>query len=156
MSAAVRDPAPAGHGAFVQSLSYPFRRIAGIKLMHSKFIVRDRQSVWAGSTNMTDDAFTLMENNVVEIDSAALANYYSEDFEQLWEKENFENTGDIRTMPVPLTFSGEAATARVMFSPGTGSVIDSEIASRCARQTSCPICSLLMTWHTYLRAQAIC
>src|SRR5437773_5197318 len=71
--AAGQDPAPAGTGAFVQSLGYPWRRIAGMKLMHSKFILRDGQSVWTGSTNMTDDAFTLMENNIVEIDSPALA-----------------------------------------------------------------------------------
>src|SRR3954447_16956315 len=67
--AAGQDPAPAGTSAFVQSLGYPWRRIAGMKLMHSKFIVRDHQSVWTGSTNMTDDAFSLMENNVVVIDS---------------------------------------------------------------------------------------
>ena len=63
--AAGQDPAPAGTGAFVQSLGYPWRRIAGMKLMHSKFILRDRQSIWTGSTNMTDDAFTLMENNIL-------------------------------------------------------------------------------------------
>jgi hypothetical protein len=44
---------------------------------------------------MTDEAFTLMENNILEIDSFALANYYAEDFEQIWEKENFDNTGEI-------------------------------------------------------------
>src|SRR3954451_17601274 len=71
-----QDPAPAGTSAFVQSLGYPWRRIAGMKLMHSKFIVRDRESVWTGSTNMTNDAFTLMENNVVSIDSAPLASSY--------------------------------------------------------------------------------
>src|SRR5205809_5205122 len=116
--AAGQDPAPAGTSAFVQSLGYPWRRIAGMKLMHSKFIVRDRASIWTGSTNMTDDAFTLMENNVVAIDSPALASYYAEDFEQLWEKENFENTGNIHTVPVPLTFSDQPAEPRVLFSPG--------------------------------------
>src|SRR5437762_5533451 len=105
--AAGQDPAPAGTSAFVQSLGYPSRRIAGMKLMHSKFIVRDRESVWTGSTNMTDDAFTLMENNILEIDSPALAAFYSQDFEQLWEKENFENTGQIQTDPVTLTFAGQ-------------------------------------------------
>src|SRR3954467_3501162 len=74
--AAGQDPAPSGTGAFVQSLGYPWRRIAGMKLMHSKFILRDGQSVWTGSANMTDDAFALMENNIVEIDSQTLANYY--------------------------------------------------------------------------------
>src|SRR5436305_3834310 len=143
--AAGQDPAPAGTGAFIQSLGYPWRRIAGMKLMHSKFIVRDRQSVWTGSTNMTDDAFTLMENNILEIDSPALASSYAQDFEQLWEKENFEHTGNIRTAPVPLTFSGQPATARVMFSPGCGLEIDTEVARRVrAAQRRVRICSLLI------------
>ena len=149
--AAGQDPAPAGTSAFVQSLGYPWRRIAGMKLMHSKFIVRDRQSVWTGSTNMTDDAFTLMENNVVEIDSASLAAYYAEDFEQLWEKENFENTGRIHTEPVSLTFGEPSATARVMFSPGCGLEIDTEIAHRVrAAQRRVRICSLLINSGTLI------
>ena len=82
--------------------------------MHSKFILRDGQSVWTGSTNLTDDAFTLMENNVVEIDSSALGAYYAQEFEQLWEKENFDNTGRIDTVPVPVSFAGQTAEARVM------------------------------------------
>ena len=48
--AAGQDPAPAGTSAFVQSLGYPWRRIAGMKLMHSKFIIRDHEAVWTGST----------------------------------------------------------------------------------------------------------
>jgi phosphatidylserine/phosphatidylglycerophosphate/cardiolipin synthase-like enzyme len=149
--AAGQDPAPAGTSAFVQSLGYPWRRIAGMKLMHSKFIVRDRESVWTGSTNMTDDAFTLMENNVVAIDAAPLAAYYAEDFEQLWEKENFENTGKIRTEPVPLTFGDQPATVRVMFSPGCGLEIDTEIARRVrAAQRRVRICSLLINSGTLI------
>ncbi|HEY2138860.1 MAG TPA: phosphatidylserine/phosphatidylglycerophosphate/cardiolipin synthase family protein [Chthoniobacterales bacterium] len=149
--AAGQDPAPAGTSAFVQSLGYPSRRIAGMKLMHSKFIVRDRRSVWTGSTNMTDDAFTLMENNIVEIDSPALASSYSEDFDELWEKENFENTGKIKTAPVPLTFSGQPATARVLFSPGCGLEIDAEIARRVrAAQRRVRICSLLINSGTLI------
>src|SRR5947207_4916461 len=128
--AAGQDPAPAGTGAFVQSLGYPWRRIAGMKLMHSKFILRDGQTVWTGSANMTDDAFTLMENNVVEIDSQALANYYVEDFEQLWEKQNFENTGKIHTQPVPVSFGGQPGEVHVTFSPGCGRQLDSAIATR--------------------------
>ena len=117
-AAAGQDPAPSGTGAFIQSLGYPWHRIAGMKLMHSKFILRDGQSVWTGSTNLTDDGFVSMENNVVEMDSLPLANYYAEDFEQLWEKENFENTGEIHTQPEPVTFAGQSAEVRVMFSPG--------------------------------------
>src|SRR5438105_9025238 len=149
--AAGQDPAPTGTSAFIESLGYPWRRIAGMKLMHSKFIVRDRQSVWTGSTNMTDDAFTLMENNVIQIDSAPLAAYYAQDFEQLWEKENYENTGKIHTEPVALTFGEQPATARVMFSPGCGLEIDSEIARRVrAAQRRVRICSLLINSGTLI------
>ncbi len=138
--AAGQDPAPAGTGAFVQSLGYPWRRIAGMKLMHSKFVVRDG-----------DDAFTLMENNIVEIDSQPLASYYAQNFEQLWEKQNFEHTGDIHTEPVPLTFSNQSANARVMFSPGCGLEIDSEIARRVrAAQRRVRICSLLINSGTLI------
>src|SRR6476659_9018735 len=149
--AAGQDPAPAGTGAFVQSLGYPWRRIAGMKLMHSKFVVRDGQAVWTGSANMTDDGFTLMENNIVEINSQALASYYAQNFEELWEKENFEHTGDIHTEPVPLTFSDQAAKARVMFSPGCGLEIDSEIARRVrAAERRVRICSLLVNSGTLI------
>jgi phosphatidylserine/phosphatidylglycerophosphate/cardiolipin synthase-like enzyme len=149
--AAGQDPAPAGTSAFVQSLGHPWRRIAGMKLMHSKFIIRDRESVWTGSTNFTGDAFTFMENNVVAIDSAPLAAYYATDFEQLWEKENFENTGKIRTAPIALTFAGQPATAHVMFSPGCGLEIDTEIARRVrAAQRRVRICSLLINSGTLI------
>ena len=149
--AAGQDPAPAGTGAFVQSLGYPWRRIAGMKLMHSKYIVRDRESVWTGSTNMTDDAFTIMENNIVEINSQALASYYVQNFQELWEKENFEQTGDIHTKAVPLTFSNQSANARVMFSPGCGLEIDSEIARHArAAQRRVRICSLLINSGTLI------
>jgi phosphatidylserine/phosphatidylglycerophosphate/cardiolipin synthase-like enzyme len=149
--AAGQDPAPAGTGVFVQSLAYPWRRIAGMKLMHSKYVVRDRQSVWTGSTNMTDDGFTLEENNIVEIDSPALASYYAQNFEELWEKENFEHTGGIQSEPVGLTFSNRSANARVMFSPGCGLEIDSEIARRArAAQRRVRICSLLINSGTLI------
>jgi len=149
--AAGQDPAPAGTGAFVQSLGYPWRRIAGMKLMHSKFVVRDGQAVWTGSANMTDDAFTSMENNIVEIDSPPLASYYAQNFVQLWEKQNFEHTGDIHTESVQLTFSNQSANARVMFSPGCGLEIDSEIARRVqAAQRRVRICSLLINSGTLI------
>jgi phosphatidylserine/phosphatidylglycerophosphate/cardiolipin synthase-like enzyme len=100
---------------------------------------------------MTDDAFTLMENNILEIDSSDLANYYAQDFEQIWEKENFDNTGEIRTVPVSLAFSSQPAEARVMFSPGCGLAIDSEIAGRVrAAKRRVRICSLLINSGTLI------
>ena len=149
--AAGQDPAPSGTSAFIQSLGYPWRRIAGRKLMHNKFLVRDGQSIWTGSTNLTDDAFTLMENNVLAIDSPALAGYYLQDFEQLWEKENFEDTGRIMTQSAELTYLNRSVKARVMFSPGWGLEIDTEIARlvRAARRRV-RICSLLINSGTLI------
>jgi phosphatidylserine/phosphatidylglycerophosphate/cardiolipin synthase-like enzyme len=149
--AAGQDPAPAGTSAFIQSLGYPWRRIAGMKLMHSKFIVRDRQSIWTGSLNMTDDAFTLMENNIVTVDSPMIAESYETDFAELWEKENFEHTGNIRTEPVSLSFANQPVQARVMFSPGCGFEIDAEIARRVrSAQRRVRICSLLINSGTLI------
>ncbi|HJT46450.1 MAG TPA: phosphatidylserine/phosphatidylglycerophosphate/cardiolipin synthase family protein [Chthoniobacterales bacterium] len=149
--AAGQDPAPAGTSSFVESLGYPWRRIAGMKLMHNKFVIRDAESVWTGSTNLTDDAFTLMENNIVTIDSRPLAEYYGEEFEQLWRAQNFENTGNIRTGPVPIVYSGDSGEARVVFSPGFGNEIDSEIARRVREaKRRVRICSLLINSGTLI------
>ena len=148
-----QDPAPPGTSAFVQALGFPWRRIGGMKLMHDKFIVRDGTAIWSGSLNLTDDAFTLMENNVVTLESRALAGSYEEDFEQIWEKGNFENTGHIKTAATTLEFGGQPATVLVMFSPGCGLEIDAEIARRVhdARRRV-RICSLLINSGTFIGA----
>ena len=149
--AAGQDPAPAGTNAFVRSLGYPWRQIAGMKLMHNKFVVRDGESIWTGSTNLTDDAFTLMENNIVTIQSEPMADYYAEEFEQLWQAQNFENTGNIRTAAAPITFGNQNGTAWVMFSPGRCHDIDAEIARRVREsKRRVRICSLLINSGTLI------
>jgi phosphatidylserine/phosphatidylglycerophosphate/cardiolipin synthase-like enzyme len=148
-----QDPAPPGTSAFVQALGFPWRRIGGMKLMHNKFIVRDSAAIWTGSLNVTDDAFTLMENNVVTLESPALAAFYEEDFEQIWQKENFENTGHIKTAATTLEFGGQPATVLVMFSPGCGLEIDAEIARRVrGARRRVRICSLLINSGTLIGA----
>lgn len=148
-----QDPAPPGTGEMVQGLGFPWRRIAGQKLMHHKFIVRDNRAVWTGSTNLTDDAFTIMENNILEIESLELAAFYAQDFAQLWEKANFENTGAIKTKPVVLCFADKPASAQVFFSPGGGVAIDTAIADRVrAAQRRVRICSLLINSGTLIGA----
>jgi phosphatidylserine/phosphatidylglycerophosphate/cardiolipin synthase-like enzyme len=151
--AAGQDPAPPGTSAFVQSLGYPWRRIAGMKLMHHKFIIRDDSAVWTGSLNLTDDAFTLMENNVIEINCVPVARWYGNDFAQLWEQQNFENTGAIATTPVPLIFGSAPASVRAMFSPGCGLAIDTEVARRVREaKHRVRICSLLINSGTLINA----
>jgi phosphatidylserine/phosphatidylglycerophosphate/cardiolipin synthase-like enzyme len=148
-----QDPAPPGTSAFVQALGFPWRRIGGMKLMHDKFIIRDGTAIWSGSLNLTDDAFTLMENNVITLESRALAAFYEEDFEQIWRKGNFENTGHIKTAATTLEYAGESATVLVMFSPGCGLEIDAEIARRVGRaQRRVRICSLLINSGTLIGA----
>lgn len=49
------------------------KAIAGSSLMHNKYIIRDGSSVWMGSANFTDDAWTLQENNIVQVASKELA-----------------------------------------------------------------------------------
>jgi phosphatidylserine/phosphatidylglycerophosphate/cardiolipin synthase-like enzyme len=55
-------------------------------LMHHKYIVRDAESVWTGSTNWTDDAFSREENVLMTIDAPAIADAYTKNFERLWAK----------------------------------------------------------------------
>jgi hypothetical protein len=151
--AAGQDPAPPGTSAFVQSLGYPWKRIAGTKLMHHKFVLRDREAIWTGSLNLTDDAFTLMENNVVLVRSAQLGSAYAKDFDELWRKENFENTGTTGSGNVPLIFDGRPASVRVMFSPGCGLTIDKEIAQRVLNaRRRVRICSLLVNSGSLISA----
>ena len=91
------DPAPPGTADFVHRIGdkVQSKRITGgdpnmPKLMHHKYILRDGKTptaaVWTGSTNFTDDSWSLQENNIVRIDSAELCAYYETDFSELWEK----------------------------------------------------------------------
>jgi len=151
------DPAPPGTGAFVQSLGYPFRRISGVKLMHNKYLVRDADllsaAVWTGSTNLTDDSWTLQENNTLVLRSPQLAGYYARDFADLWRAEQIENTGDFDTAPATLRYRGAAAAVHVLFSPGRGPEIDFDVAQRVMHaRRRVRICSMLLNSGALLDA----
>lgn len=151
------DPAPGGTGGFVQSLGYTFRRIGGPKLMHHKYIVRDAgepgAAVWTGSTNWTDDAWSLQENNIVVIGSPDLAAAYARDFADLWRERENDGTGEFDVPPVPLRYAGVPLTARLYFSPGRGPAIDEAVAARVANaRHRVRICSMLLNSGTLLNA----
>jgi len=102
----------------IDGLDVPTRAIHGDgTLMHHKYVIRDGQSVWTGSMNWTDDAFSLEENVILRIDSPDLAQAYSKDFEQLWEKERVERTGGDGP---PVTVGG--VTIQPAFSPKASSL----------------------------------
>src|ERR1700742_399251 len=54
-------------------------------LMHHKYVVRDGEAVWTGSTNWTTDSWTLQENVVLTAHSAKLAGAFADNFHELWD-----------------------------------------------------------------------
>jgi phosphatidylserine/phosphatidylglycerophosphate/cardiolipin synthase-like enzyme len=151
------DPAPGGTGGFVRSLGYTFRRIGGPKLMHHKYLVRDAglptAAVWTGSTNWTDDAWSLQENNIVLLGSPEVAAAYARDFADLWREGQNDGTGAFDVPPIALRHAGEPLTARILFSPGRGAEIDEAVAACVANaQRRVRICSMLLNSGTLLNA----
>ncbi len=84
--------------------------------MHHKYVVRDRDAVWSGSTNWTDDSWTREENVIVVVESTGIAIRFQEDFAQLWKK---RTVGD--------------AEVRTWFSPKRGEKLAHRIADLIGR-----------------------
>jgi phosphatidylserine/phosphatidylglycerophosphate/cardiolipin synthase-like enzyme len=82
-------------------------------LMHHKYIVRDGASVWTGSTNWTDDAFTREENAMLSADSSELAAVYTANFEEIWRRGKVERSGAVG----PDVSLAHGVRARPYFSP---------------------------------------
>jgi phosphatidylserine/phosphatidylglycerophosphate/cardiolipin synthase-like enzyme len=105
----------------MEALPFPTAAIPGVPdLMHHKYVIRDAAAVWTGSTNWTADSWTLEENVVVTVDSAAVAARYGSDFEQLWTTRQVARSGRVDT----------AATdgIRAWFCPGRGDKLAHRIA----------------------------
>ena len=130
------DPAPPGSEQFLQEAfagtAVQYKGITDrnpmhpeAKLMHSKYLVRDGGTVWTGSVNLTQDAWTFQENNFVVADSPSLATYYETDFRELWDSGDIQSSGqnDLGSVQV-----GES-TIDVAFSPGEGPTIDAHAAN---------------------------
>ncbi len=56
-------------------------------LMHNKFLVFDGETVWTGSTNLTENGNFRNNNNTLVINSPELANIYEREFQEMWEGE---------------------------------------------------------------------
>jgi len=109
----------------IEALPVPTRGVAGIPdLMHHKFVVRDGDAVWTGSTNWTDDSWSRQENVIVTIRSPEIAYAYTLAFEQLWERGEVVHTGNVD--PRPEEVSG--ARVRAWFCPEHGEALSHRVA----------------------------
>src|SRR5688500_7133299 len=79
-------PPPKTAPELLEALPIPTRAIAGVPdLMHHKYVIRDRETVWTGSMNWTQDSWSRQENAIAIVDSRELAHAYGLNFDQLWE-----------------------------------------------------------------------
>jgi phosphatidylserine/phosphatidylglycerophosphate/cardiolipin synthase-like enzyme len=84
-------------------------------LMHHKFVVIDRVEVWTGSMNMTLNGAYRNENNLVRIRSAANAENYTREFEEMFVEDRF-GALSLHDTPHP-TFNLDGIMIEVYFSP---------------------------------------
>jgi phosphatidylserine/phosphatidylglycerophosphate/cardiolipin synthase-like enzyme len=150
------DPAPPGTAQFIQTAfgstpvrANPITAPAG-QLMHSKYIVVDTESVWTGSTNFTDDAWTLQENNVLTCTVPAVAKGYARDFDQLWTAGTIAGTG--------MADAGTVTDGDVRigwdFSPADGTAIDRYLTAKAAAAQRITLATMVLTSHPLLAALA--
>jgi phosphatidylserine/phosphatidylglycerophosphate/cardiolipin synthase-like enzyme len=58
-------------------------------LMHNKFWIFDGQITWTGSTNITVNGTLNNNNNVIVVESPALAAIYEREFQEMWTGDEF-------------------------------------------------------------------
>ena len=93
-------PPPEPDGELIASLEVPVRAVAGVPdLMHHKYVVRDGESVWTGSTNWTEDSWSRQENVIVLAESRELAARFTENFDELWDTGVVERSGFVAPRP---------------------------------------------------------
>jgi phosphatidylserine/phosphatidylglycerophosphate/cardiolipin synthase-like enzyme len=123
-------PPPRGEPSVIDSLDVPTRGIGGVPdLMHHKFVIRDGETVWTGSTNWTDDSWSREENVIAIVDSEEVAQAYTTDFEQLWTTEDVAQSGFVEPNPIRV---GQIRV-RTWFTPGHGEALATRLAHRIAR-----------------------
>jgi phosphatidylserine/phosphatidylglycerophosphate/cardiolipin synthase-like enzyme len=135
-------PPPEPDVQLIAALEVPARAIAGVPdLMHHKFVVRDGATVWTGSTNWTDDSWSVQENVVVTVASPELAHAFTLNFEELWRDGNVEQSGFVE--PRPLVVDG--VRVRPWFTPGFADALTSRIAKKIGHAEKVRVCSPVIT-----------
>jgi phosphatidylserine/phosphatidylglycerophosphate/cardiolipin synthase-like enzyme len=147
-------PPPEPDVQLIASLGVPAKAVAGVPdLMHHKYVVRDGEAVWSGSTNWTDDSWSRQENVVVTVASAAVAHAFSLDFDGLWADGDVERSGFVEPRPVEV----DGARVRPWFTPGFADALTHRIAKKIGHAQRVRICSPVITSAPVLAtlAQAI-
>jgi phosphatidylserine/phosphatidylglycerophosphate/cardiolipin synthase-like enzyme len=107
-----------GHGQFamLEKAGIQVKDDARGALMHNKFWIFDGQTVWTGSTNITVNGIFKNNNNVIVMESPALAAIYEREFSEMWEGGEFgprststlgEQETTIDGTPVRILFAAE-------------------------------------------------
>ena len=123
-------PPPKTEPTLIESLPFETASVPGWPdLMHHKYVVRDRDAVWTGSTNWTDDSWTREENVIVVVESTGVAIRFQEDFAQLWKTRDVEKTGRVPTDPIRV---GDAEVS-TWFAPKRGEKLSHAIAHAIGR-----------------------
>ena len=118
-------PPPETKPEAIEALAVPTRGIAGVPdLMHHKFVVRDGEAVWTGSTNWTDDSWSRQENVIAIVESREIAYAYALAFEQLWEHGEVEGTGNVDPRPENV----DGARVRAWFCPEHGEALSHRVS----------------------------
>ncbi len=74
-----------GQFAMLLSAGIEVRADTRSALMHNKFIIFDYQTVWTGSTNLTNNAIFKQENNVLVVHSPVVAAMFEKEFQEMWD-----------------------------------------------------------------------
>jgi phosphatidylserine/phosphatidylglycerophosphate/cardiolipin synthase-like enzyme len=123
-------PPPSTRPDLIESLPLPTRGIPGVPdLMHHKYVVRDREAVWTGSANWTEDSWTLQENVLAVARSRELAELYASNFDELWETRDVSKSGHGEPRPIDLA----GVPARAWFTPEHGPELSHRIAEAIGR-----------------------
>ena len=119
-------PPPRTKPELIEALPFDTRGVPGIPdLMHHKYVVRDGESVWTGSTNWTTDSWTIQENVVLTAQVPELAAEFTQNFEELWQSGDVSDSG--HREPRRLELGGREL--RAWFTPGHGEELSHRIAS---------------------------
>ena len=75
-----------GHGQFAMLTDAGIEVIDDARgaLMHNKFWIFDEQTVWTGSTNITENGIFRNNNNVIVVESPQVAAMFEREFEEMW------------------------------------------------------------------------